>query len=168
MKLSNLRINVLLISSFWGQKGKRTVSTLRSSNNQSGMMFSSSASGIVVKSRITDSMNLLWKPTSKNFFLIRFFSFSKSDAILRALCSSPLIAFRLYRFGTLDDQKTGRFPGFCVTSSWRMDQLIDLLLNKYLTLLWPTPAIFLSQSPSLCWGVWEIYSIWKHGNFTRE
>ena len=112
VKLSNLRINVLLISSFWGQKGKRTVSTLRSSNNQFGMMFSSSALGTEVKSRITDSMNLLGKPTSKNFFLIRFFSFSKSDAILRALCSSPLIAFRLYLFGTLDDQKTGSFPGF--------------------------------------------------------
>ena len=97
--------------------------TLRSSNNQSGIMFTSSALETVVKFRITDSMNLLGKPTSKNFFLIRFFSFSKSFAILRALYSSPLIASLLYLIPDwlFDDRKvlTVRLPIIRIASNIR-------------------------------------------------
>ena len=102
---SNLRMKNLLSSSFFGQKGRRTVRTRCSSKSHSGMMLSSSVSAAVWKSLITASTNLLGYPTLVNFFLILTISVEKSEAILCALCSSPVIAFRLYRLGTLEDQK---------------------------------------------------------------
>ena len=112
---SNLRMNTLLSSSFLGQNGKRTVRTLFSSKSHSGMMSSSSASGVVLKSLMTASTNLLGNPTLIYLLLILSISAEKSDAIFRALCSSPVMAFRLYRLGTLEDQKTGSFPGLTYT-----------------------------------------------------
>ena len=112
---SSLRTNTLLSSSFLGQNGNRTVKTRLSSKSHSGMMLSSSAPGVALKSLMTASTNLLGKPTLMNFDLILPISAEKFDAILRALCSSPVMAFRLYRLGTLEDQKTGSFPGFSYT-----------------------------------------------------
>ena len=82
---SSLQIKVLLISSFFGQKGKFTVSTCLSSKSQLGIMSSTSGFGVEEKSLMTESINLLGNPTSKYFFLILLFSSSKSDEILSAL-----------------------------------------------------------------------------------
>ena len=129
---SNLRMNNLLSSSFFGQKGRRTVRTRCSLKSHSGMMLSSSASAAVWKSLITASTNLLGYPTLVNFFLILTISVEKSEAILCALCSSPVIAFRLYRLGTLEDQKTGSLPGFSYTDVTVSPFTCEILVSRNL------------------------------------
>ena len=109
---SSFCTNVLLTCSFCGQKGNLITNVCLSSKSQSGMMFSSVFVGGDRKSRMTESTYRNGKPTSMNFFLMRITSCSKSEEILFARCSSPLIALRLYRFGTLELQNTGILVGF--------------------------------------------------------
>ena len=107
----------LLISSFLGQKGNLITKVFLSSKSQLGIMSSSSMFGVVWKSRMTASTNVVGKPDVFEFLsyschrllvvCVLVNSFSKLDEIFCARWSSPLIAFLLYRLGTLDVQKTG-------------------------------------------------------------